>query len=335
MTIQFLGRGLNIGSIRYSFDADNDNNPTTNRRDYDFSLNCSGALTVPESKSIAYKLRGGDTTGASLDWQHAREMAEAGQWRTCSLCWDEIDNNVNPADKIEREQERWEGVGGYAMREGNKRWETDNDYSGKLQLYYWPADRRLHLYGAETGYINLDYDHDGRTDARVMYTDQDGDGFFDTWSYDADADGRPEYTARPRGAKRQLVPIEYAAFVKRYRTWVQQALTDDQKLVAALEGVLPDGAESRYQQWWLVGRPASFHASAKLERSAEARRYYLDLTVVDLFLQARERSSGEQWWPAFESAYEEGDVKRAASLAPRRLSFPQTPSGRRSIVESR
>ena len=316
MTIQFLGRGLTIATIRFSFDADNDSN-AGNRRDYDFSFNCSGSLVVPEDKAITYRLRNGQTTGPSLDWHHARDMAEAGQWKTCRLCWDETDNNVNPADNHEREQERWEGVGGYPMREGNKRWETDKDYSGKMRLYYWPADRRLHLYGAETGYINIDYDHNSGVDAAVTYQDRDGDGFFDQWMYDANADGKPERVIRPPQMKCELVPIDYAVFVTRYRSWVQQALDEDEKLIRALKRALPPGAVSRYEHWWLVQRPAGFYAAEKLARSAEARRYYLDLTREELLLQGRQQFGAERWWPSLEAACEAGEYARAATFLPR------------------
>jgi hypothetical protein len=133
-------------------------------------------------------------------------VAEGGDWKSCRLCWDEIDNNVNPADRIEKHHERWEGVGGYPMNEGNKRWETDKDYSGKIKLYYWKADGRLHLYGAESGTIEVDYDHDTKIDAKITYEDRDGDGYFDHWNWDGDADGVAEYTAAPLTAGMSRCP---------------------------------------------------------------------------------------------------------------------------------
>lgn len=313
LTIQFLGQAPFVGTIRFSLDADNDSSPT-NRRDYDFSFNCGGLLTVRESKSTRHKLRNGELTGPYLDWQYAREQAESGAWKTCSLCWDETDNNVNPADPVERVQERWEGVGGYQMREGNKRWETDKDYSGKMALYYWPADRRLHLLGAETGYINVDYNHDYQVDAKITYQDRDGDGFFDQWSYDAD--GTPEHVVNPPAMKCEIVPVEYAQFVKRYRKWVQEALTADERLIATLKRVLEPEARSVYEQWWLAQTSESFYAAKKLHASAEARRYYLDLACEEMFLRARERFTGAKWWPAFQAAYEAGRYEQAAAIIP-------------------
>ncbi len=315
MTIQFLGHGQTLRSIRYSFDADNDSNPTTNRRDYDFSFNCVGRLVVPEDKSTSDTLRNGEATQRYLDWPFAREVAEAGEWKSCRLCWDEIDNNVNPASKWERNHERWEGVGGYPMREGNKRWETDQDYSGKMQLYYWPLDRRLHLFGAETGYINVDYDHDYRTDAKITYRDEDGDGFFDIWSFDADAKGGPEHTVSVRGVKRELVPIEYEQFVRRYRAWLQEALSANEALIPVLRKLVGEQGKSRIEDWWRNERPQRYYAAEKLAHSREATRYYQDLSREELFLQAKRRCGDRPWWKDFQTAYDAGLFERAARIA--------------------
>jgi len=303
MTIQFLGNGETIHSIRFSFDADNDSNPGTNRRDYDFSFNCRGRVPVPEEYSRTETLRNGEQTGRYLDWPYARRLCEEGEWRSCRLCWDEVDNNVNPFSKAERDHERWEGVGGYQMREGNKRWETDRDYTGKMALYYWPVDRRLHLFGAETGYINVDYDHDYRTDAVIRYADQDGDGFFDLWSYDADADGEPEHVIKRAGTC-EFVPIKYDEFVKRYRRSVQEALDANHALTAQLREMLGEDTVPAVENWWLNERPRTYYAAEKLTRSAECRRYYQDLIREELFLTARDRFGEEAWWAEFEDKYE-------------------------------
>lgn len=324
-TIQFIGSGQTLQTIRYSFDADNDCD-AQNPRDYDFSLNCVGPVTVPPETMRVETLRNGQVTGPYLDWSHAWEVAEAAAWRSCRLCWDEIDHNVNPADRVEREHERWEGVGGYDMREGNKRWETDADGSGRMRLYYWPADRRLHLLGAESGFIAVDWDHDYQTDARISYADEDRDGFFDLWSYDADADGTAEHTIRPP----QLVPIivgagddgrchlvsQYPSLVSRYRAWLDEALVADHTLLAVLRRLAGEQTVPAAERWWLEVRPREYYAAEKLVASREATRYYWDIIREELFLRVRERRQTEAWWPGFREAYEAGDYIRAAQLAP-------------------
>jgi hypothetical protein len=110
-----------------------------------------------------------------------------GDWRRCLLIWDENDHNV-AARKPDRE--RWEGIlnaawrgfpqeGGPPTLTANKRFELDADFSGRMRLYWWPADARLHLHGAEQGAIEVDFDYDGATDLHIEYADTDDDGFFD------------------------------------------------------------------------------------------------------------------------------------------------------------
>ena len=57
----------------------------------------------------------------------------------------------------------------------NKRYELDADFSGRMQLYYWAADRRLHLFGAEQGTLTADYNCDGAADmvglGRIIFAD--------------------------------------------------------------------------------------------------------------------------------------------------------------------
>ena len=57
--------GKRIGLLRYSYDVDNDTD-SLNRRDYDFSLNCSGRLEVPEKARQPIRLRGDSVTTPSL-----------------------------------------------------------------------------------------------------------------------------------------------------------------------------------------------------------------------------------------------------------------------------
>ena len=76
----------------------------------------------------------------------------------------------------------------------------DLDNSGHMQLYYSPIDRRIHLRGADEGWMKADYDFDGKVDFEVRYADTDKDGIVDTWETDVDGNGkiRPDSTpAKP------------------------------------------------------------------------------------------------------------------------------------------
>jgi hypothetical protein len=85
-------------------------------------------------------------------------------------------------------------------------WDVDN--SGKGQLYIGAWDRKLHLYGAETGAWTVDYtarfwgswpvlgnsspDMAKKVEELVTYEDTDNNGFLDKITYDYDGDEKPD-----------------------------------------------------------------------------------------------------------------------------------------------
>jgi hypothetical protein len=198
--LRFSGKNLIAENLRFSYDIDNDVG-ITSVHDYDFSLTCVGPITLPLEKTFRVKIREYESEPI-LKWNYMREVAKAGKWKKAHLTWDENDNNISdPVLKPEDFlcNERWEGVinhrseffagiGGPSCGFYNKRNEIDLDYSGGMQFYYSPVDQRLHLYGAEVGWIKVDYDYDQIIDMFIWMEDNDKDGFFDTWKYDVNGD---------------------------------------------------------------------------------------------------------------------------------------------------
>jgi len=311
-----------INTARYSCDVDNDTD-RLNRRDYDFSFTLAGPIELTEAVDWRDKLYDGSFTNARVHWRAVREVVETASWKSNTFCWDEIDNNVWVQDKFERWHERWEGVGGYPgcvswgnLNENNKRWEKDSDYSGKMQLYYSPIDRRIHLYGAEAGAINIDYDFDNKTDTKFTYSDTDNDGFFDTWSYDTDADGKPDRTYK---ADAQPVPVRlrYPEITNIYRSALAEALEQNQQLIDVMKLALGEDVTSGAEDWFVKCRPSQFYNPEKLLSSDEARRYYQDLIREDLFTQLLARiETGVLSLPRakLEAAYSKGRFTGAAQL---------------------
>jgi hypothetical protein len=109
------------------------------------------------------------------------------------------------------------------------------------------------------------------------------------------------------------VPIDYDTFTGRYRRWVQQAIDGNSDLIDAMKQKLGQSARSVFEEWWRVVRPREFYAADKLGFSAEARRYYLDLTRQELYMQAETRFATQPWWEGFRRAYESGQCAQAAA----------------------
>ncbi len=296
-TVRISGTGTRVRSARYGINADNDVTPGQDY-DYDVSVTALGKVTPAAEEFTRFAVRSGEITGEFLRWERVREVVRTLPWERALLVWDENDRNVAPGDT----HERWEGIINSACRgfpqEGgppcgtiNKRYELDADCSGRLRLYYWPADRRLHLAGAEQGTLTVDYDGDGRTDLTVEYRDQDGDGFFDERTIETREPPRRR-TAAGAAPATDTIPLSYEAVAALWPGRLEETLAGQEALLAAFSEVTGE----RY----LAGGPLEFLATAPERRfpavamarqSREARRFLADLEIELRF--ARLMAAGE------------------------------------------
>ncbi len=256
--------GTRVMSLRWSFDADDD---TSGRRthDYDFSITAIAAgqqatsapagggagLQIPAELMASITLRG-IKTGPWLQRQHARKFAAEAGWSRALLCWDEI--NCNTEHGVERDpHERWEGViapgskdfpqvGGPPCSAFNKRFELVENPKPPLRLYYAPPDARLHLFGAQRGWMDVDFDLDGKIDARYVWLDTDADGYFDRRQLDVDADGQADFTWMIGEAGRRDVPLEFGKISPLWKDELRRTLDESQVMIDAEFSVLSLGA---------------------------------------------------------------------------------------------
>ena len=209
--------GTTAENLRYSMDLDDAANDRM-RHSYDFSITAVGSVGIPRSASRSLVLRG-IPTGDFLAWENVRPLAKAANWSKAHLTWNENGNNIDIAEGKDH-SERWEGVinfgnelfpqmGGPTCGPFNKRNEVDRDNSGRFRMYVSPVDQRLHLYGAETGWIKVDYDYDNKPDMKIVMEDTDLNGFFDLWRYDVDGDGKFERECRLTDDRMFLYEFDY------------------------------------------------------------------------------------------------------------------------------
>lgn len=333
-TVRIIAEGTTLHSARYSINADND---LTEGQlyDYDVSVTCLGRDTVPEDARETFTHRSGDQVGPMLRWERAREVARGAGWDRALLIWDENDHNV--AER-KPDRERWEGILNAAWRgfpqEGgpptltlNKRFELDADCSGRMRLYWWAADARLHLHGAEQGAVEVDYDYDGVTDLQIEYSDANDDGFFGhrTVSYPGtdlparSIDGRRDY-APPRSAEDRTLTYEYEAIAS---FWPREMATRSEDAAALLEalgntaGRLGLTLHREALDFYETATEADFAYIERLRASDEARRYYrevaVDLAFAHLIADAREAEAGETGrLISARERYDAGDLRGAA-----------------------
>ncbi|MCE5249456.1 DUF4861 domain-containing protein [bacterium] len=322
--------GLTAKTLRYSMDIDNDSRGS-NRHDYDFSVSAFGPVAVPSDRCMKLTLRGIDT-GQFIGWDHVRRVAKTGKWKKVHFTWDENDNNIDPVEGRQH-YERWEGVinfgkdydtqvGGPSCGPYNKRNEIDFEGSGDFRFYYSPVDRRIHLYGADIGWIKVDYDYDNRPDMVISMEDKDKDGFFDTWKYDVDADSTFDREYKTALYTAELYPLDYQILHELYMPTLTGALNDNQTLIETLKAVLvkvgkdftPDPVET-YFNTELSGYGGEFHLGEKIRNSMEGTRYYGDLIRERYWHRLCESPvSRNAVFPEIKTAYETGDYSRTSQL---------------------
>ena len=291
-TVRVSGRGRQLRSVRYGVNADNDRTEGEDY-DYDFSVTALGSVAANTADLTRFTLRTGERTGEYLKWERTRPAVRGLPWQRALLVWDENDHNVAPRGA---RHERWEGVinasyrglaptrrfpqeGGPSCGTTNKRYELDADFSGKMRLYYWPADRRIHLFGAEDGRMTGDYDYDGRIDMTVEYRDTDRDGFFDRRDITTRSPRHTRTVTSPASPS-QTMPLDYAEISSIWPKALADTLAAQKELLGALRAMtglshVPAGPLFFYER----ATPAQFGPARKMRQSQEARRYYQDLEV--------------------------------------------------------
>jgi len=346
VVVRISGLNDQVNSLRYSFDADGD---AHGRRahDYEFSITAipeeipaspgkpaASALRLSDDVSFTTKLRG-IPIHRTLRSDAAEQFARQAPWAKACLTWDEI--NANSEQNAKRDpHERWEGIivhksehfpqiGGPPTSELNKRNEIAAPAT-PLRLYYDPTDHRLHLLGAGAaeGWIKVDYDLDGKMDARYTYLDDNRDGVFDRRQIDLDGDGRVEFDWKMKGEPADQIELRYGPLSEFYKRELAAVLAQSQRFVDAAKAVLPEGAAgAEAVETFFLTRLALWCPSTRLGqriRSTPAgARYYVDL-IRDQLLGALKRKFGKHpAWGQLETTYAAGNYAAAAELVLGRL----------------
>ncbi|MEN6627968.1 MAG: DUF4861 family protein [Candidatus Sumerlaeia bacterium] len=213
--VRVVSEGGLVASLRWSFDADGDG-AADSPRDYDVSISARApGWTLAQGDRSSLTLRYGEDvcktetvrgfkTNLMMDPGKCVGWLMPVTWAAALMTWDEDDDNVTPRDT--GLGERWEGILNHAYSEDGKvvfpqvggppcsRFNKRNEYlaapKGPLEYYFLPADKRLHLKGADRSFIDVDMDRDGRTDMFYEFVDADRNGYVDKMTVDVNGDGK-------------------------------------------------------------------------------------------------------------------------------------------------
>lgn len=328
-TVRITAIDRALRSARYGINADND--ATAGQLyDYDLSITCLGSVALPEEAGETLTHRSGAQVGPFLRWEATRDTVRAADWQRCLLIWDENDHNV--ADRTPG-RERWEGIincsyrgfpqeGGPPTPRLNRRFELDADHSGGMRLYWWPADGRLHLVGAEQGSLEADFDYDGQVDLAIEYADRDGNGLFDERVVSYPGTDLPARRIRGGPDDPLTFDCSYAEIAVHWQEALPRWAADSADLLAALQrtaDALGLTLHTAPMDFYREATPQQFAYIDRLRASGEARRYYQDLTIelalAHLLADARAAGVGEGVSGRIASAlsrYHAGDLLGAA-----------------------
>jgi hypothetical protein len=343
--VRFSGIGTEVETLRHSFDADDDGTPD-DPRDFDVSISAwafgsrgedpdgkpgRSDLKFGPAHSETMMLRGFPTS-PYLTHRDAREFALQSIWYNAILSWDEVDNNID-GDGREDVMERWEGViargtegfkqiGGPSTGEFNKRYELAPELKDRFQVYYHPADRRLHLAQAKRSWVDVDINFDFVPEARYALNDTDADGIVDTWALDLDLDGKPEdsWTAAPDAAHKIDWTWEAVSntMFRLHERSAHELYTLDRQLSRALEASGSQTSARPYELAIFSGFEDWPETSAtlrtKLLSSDESLRYFLDYLKDRQIAELKGLHQDSRFWKAMSAARALGDYTAMSRL---------------------
>ena len=109
-----------------------------------------------------------------------------------------------------------ENTGGPCQR-WNVRREWSSKQTNKRELYYSDVDKRIHLFGAEEGWLQVGHFGGVGSLGEIRMFDTDGNGYFDRWEYYSSAmEEVAQRVVTVRDEKVQRIAWDYEALSRFY-----------------------------------------------------------------------------------------------------------------------
>jgi hypothetical protein len=185
-----------VTNVRSSYDVDGESSQEVPFH-YEMSFNLVGRTPYkfPDMARANDQRRPPQET-AVIPWKDARGLAESYPARETGFSWIENDDEATAPASAEGtmrdpsrkgvawvwERRSMENSGGPA-RKWNVRREWSSKPSTNRELYYSDIDRRIHLLGAEEGWIQVGNFAGLGAIGEIRMFDTDGNGYFDRWEF--------------------------------------------------------------------------------------------------------------------------------------------------------
>jgi hypothetical protein len=244
---------MGVVNIRYSFDIDRGASKERPLH-YDCGFNLVGraAYNYPGMNHFN-PLRRPPQVTVFIPWKDMRAVADSYQARETGFSWHENfdDTTAIGFGAYRAESWRWEGIFWVWERRfmentggPNQKWNVRREWMSKpsasRELYYSDVDKRIHLFGAEEGWIQIgDFSGLGPIGEIRMY-DTDGNGYFDRWEVYREGSGVPVRVTTVRDEKARRLEFNKDKLSDFYvNDLLPKAKAANEKLMAAMAEVRP------------------------------------------------------------------------------------------------
>ena len=271
---------MGVVNIRYGFDIDNLSSAKTPLH-YDFGFNLVGNVPYRFFGMNHYNpLRRPPQTTVVAPYDRVRHISNTYPARETGFSWHENhDDTISIGYGPSKDDDfRWEGVfwiwerrfmenTGGPCQKWNVRREWSSKPADRRELYYSGVDGRIHLFGAEEGWIQMGHFGGlGEIGETRMY-DTDGNGYFDRWEVWLKGEPGPWRVSTVRDEKARRVPFDIT-WLRRFYTKevLPQAMAENRKLMSAMNRVRPFACPPELQ-------------AATTEGPDNYRRYAMDIAA--------------------------------------------------------
>jgi len=128
--------------------------------------------------------------------------------------------------------------------------------TGKRELYVSDVDKRIHLFGASEGWIQIGHFAGTKALGEIRMADTDGNGFFDRWEVWWGDSPVPVRVTTVRDERARRIPLDYVQINKLHNDeLVPKALAANTKLMAAMAKLKPFDAPAGLKAAMANGSP--------------------------------------------------------------------------------
>lgn len=249
-------RSMGAMNVRYSFDIDNLSGPKTPLH-YDMGFNLVGAVPydLPGDRHFNAKRRPPQTTRV-IPHDRLRAFCDSYAAQQTGFTWHEQHDDTisigDPAGPGNKDDDfRWEGVfwtwerrlmpntGGPGQK-WNVRREWSDKPSDRRRVYYSEIDRRIHLFGASEGWIQVGHFAGLPELGEIRMYDTDGNGYFDRWEIYRSDSPVPVRVTTVRNERTRDLLFDFEAVQKFYmKDVLPDAMRTNEQFLIQLEAVVP------------------------------------------------------------------------------------------------